>query len=1847
MDNNISSIDINELELPTKPRVPSVDVTELQIPDSAMGIDVSELELPPMGSSKDLKVPGEDVVAKPTDPYAEYKNPKAMALLDKVLASTGYAQNSITDYVANEQQALEKNIPTNVPKDQRSTKITGTAVAAGKVAVESGKQLVTAAYTFPADVAHGSLWLMRQATAVSPELEGVHTDLEVATNMAKLRADHEFMKVRNKLDEVTPDVAEPVNPSDKGTVGTTASLVNLGVAWESGVKAFATKPSATTQTLTRMGLLTEDTSKMARLSTLASTSLKGAAGEAVLVRPEDTDRFAQAALDATLVTGLGGVTPYVAEGVERGAAYVAGKALKGSSKVTEAFTMVNDILGEGVANPGREAVRDFLKGVDTDGTALEAMTFKEAIFGSVRKDYSVTPPDINKHSKERFIKSQTPIADPNAPIALSDRPLVRGTEGGATTPVEGVGEVRMSSLEGDSKYTYSDGGIQTSVDVNATKAEWADKGTPEIPNPEGMELPSSVANDAAIQSKITQTLEKKLRTPEGATRQSVYNAYVNSQHWYENLQRTIKDSPTRFLAGQANTIALYEHGGARTAYEGATAGFEGSKLLSVLGKDGTVKTFDDVKNLKGIYIDAFELNVKNGATPEGAFADIEKYSKSLNTYDEYKKREFEIQEHIETITNKLGLGNIFEAKESDELTTKADIVLDLFSDNHSGDISYSKLNDKRFIGNAKSVLGQDVEKELDGILKLASIKLEIPRDQVMKDLTFYEAEPWAKQLKQDRQAYNKAWLGVEVEAGTISRKTADKWFASNPNYVPMYKENDFLNLPGSNAYRDDAQQRGGTFWYGRTINDYTSKDPLAASLLYMQARSQKTTKSIANNLILKDLLTNLDDYNFGLMFAQDRQKVLDAFNKAALHEGDAPLSFRADHLLPDKVKATAENTLQLGNNTVFNINGNELELTVLDGDAWATFRGLQYSNPKSTSGAMQLWGATNRLAKNFTVMVNPKIAVGVYAKEHIDSHYMSMLPPSRQVGTLTDRLKQWGELAHTFATRDQTKLLPESSLFHQNSGLAGLFSEVDYGAGPWNRAQVFERLIQGIPNGGYGRGGIRGAIEDFKDGLFKVQEGLDIATRAPEYKALGKAGLNPEDATIIARTGSTHFAQRGATVSEPLNKAFVTRLRDARDQAEVEWGKTGSREAKLKFDNASRDYNKAQLSLTNLMLSKTVNDIFRGTAFANTAMGSLDVVQKMMRYDGTKTGFAMLASGLAFTAAAFYGRGTEKALKDMNEPGYNQAGKVQVGDSWMVPTGFFGQVGNTARIAALQVGEMAAAHVVEVLPDKLKEEIRREMPELYLQINSVGGEKILLQGINNALQSLSQFSPGIGVGDMPIGLMTGVDPSTGRNIVNPVTEDLPYNYQHTSMKSAPSLNAATEGLANATNNIIDISPAYLQYMKDKTLGLVGELLVGSMDMIANQYGLVPEPPQEPRMWANANPLNNFHKDIRIGEDAERTSRAYLALGAATREVNNQLYSLKKLSDDNPENPKYAQQLVDFTLKNGKAMALNEIMAPYQKTIKGLYQQINDITKGTLPDTETPVSERHLFGSEKKRMMIDDVQRQIYSIQKDAINAVRSIPDGADLIEETIFKKEHPAWNVLTSAAYDKALVLPTPKSNMDVYKGQKQELAITKDEVNDIPIEAKKPKTDPKVVEKLANNLAVPTKAIADTIKQGAKATGVREDILYMFASIESSFKSGATNGGSVSGLFQFQDDTWKGVVAKWGEEYGITMKDKNDPYAQTVMAAELAKDEFSYFKLQFGHNPSLEDMYTFHLLGRVNATEFIGVLKESPYTSANKVLPKWVVDNNPSYFKEGSPTVKEAYDRIKTKVSTHKPITQ
>ena len=171
--------------------------------------------------------------------------------------------------------------------------------------------------------------------------------------------------------------------------------------------------------------------------------------------------------------------------------------------------------------------------------------------------------------------------------------------------------------------------------------------------------------------------------------------------------------------------------------------------------------------------------------------------------------------------------------------------------------------------------------------------------------------------------------------------------------------------------------------------------------------------------------------------------------------------------------------------------------------------------------------------------------------------------------------------------------------------------------------------------------------------------------------------------------------------------------------------------------------------------------------------------------------------------------------------------------------------------------------------------------------------------------------------------------------------------------------------------------------------------------------------------------------------------------------------------------------------------------------------------------------------------------------------------------------------------------------------------------------------------------------AVVSSIRQASRATSIDFGMLMAQAKEESGFRVDAkASGSSATGLFQFINSTWLGLVQRFGEKYGVgdlaqriatdstgqaTVADpalrerilalRKDPSLSAALAAEYARGNKGEIERALGRPAGNADLYLAHFLGAAGATALLKAVAQNGDAVGAALLPAAAAANRGVFF--------------------------
>jgi transglycosylase-like protein with SLT domain len=163
---------------------------------------------------------------------------------------------------------------------------------------------------------------------------------------------------------------------------------------------------------------------------------------------------------------------------------------------------------------------------------------------------------------------------------------------------------------------------------------------------------------------------------------------------------------------------------------------------------------------------------------------------------------------------------------------------------------------------------------------------------------------------------------------------------------------------------------------------------------------------------------------------------------------------------------------------------------------------------------------------------------------------------------------------------------------------------------------------------------------------------------------------------------------------------------------------------------------------------------------------------------------------------------------------------------------------------------------------------------------------------------------------------------------------------------------------------------------------------------------------------------------------------------------------------------------------------------------------------------------------------------------------------------------------------------------------------------------------------------AVP--GVAGAIQRAAQRTGASFEYLLATAKVESNFNPGVkARSSSATGLFQFIEQTWLGMMKSAGKTLGLgnyadaisrnangryqvsdsklrneILQLRRDPAANAAMAGAFTQRNAAALKQRIGRKPTDGELYMAHFFGSGGAGQLINGAKNRPQANATEMFP-------------------------------------
>ncbi len=155
----------------------------------------------------------------------------------------------------------------------------------------------------------------------------------------------------------------------------------------------------------------------------------------------------------------------------------------------------------------------------------------------------------------------------------------------------------------------------------------------------------------------------------------------------------------------------------------------------------------------------------------------------------------------------------------------------------------------------------------------------------------------------------------------------------------------------------------------------------------------------------------------------------------------------------------------------------------------------------------------------------------------------------------------------------------------------------------------------------------------------------------------------------------------------------------------------------------------------------------------------------------------------------------------------------------------------------------------------------------------------------------------------------------------------------------------------------------------------------------------------------------------------------------------------------------------------------------------------------------------------------------------------------------------------------------------------------------------------------LAQISAKASPKVMTAIEKASAKTGVNFAYMVQQASAESSFNPDIkAKTSSATGLYQFIDSTWLGMVNSYGDKHGIDtdgmsrseiLAMRKDPEISSIMAAEFAGENQRFLSDNYDGDIGATELYFAHFMGAGGAAAFLNAKEANPLQEAAVLFPR------------------------------------
>lgn len=422
-------------------------------------------------------------------------------------------------------------------------------------------------------------------------------------------------------------------------------------------------------------------------------------------------------------------------------------------------------------------------------------------------------------------------------------------------------------------------------------------------------------------------------------------------------------------------------------------------------------------------------------------------------------------------------------------------------------------------------LKQDVLENKRFLQDSANKQSHVTPEETSNILAKYQDNPVAQQLGTDINGLHNHLLDILLDSGKISKESADNIRTAHPNYIPAWRDVDDFSF-GGNRY----QTSGGAPkpFKARNISNKEIGNVYENMVLNIIQTARKAEQAKFRSGLLQDfLMPKLDDEGFNTVFRERKADVQQAIND--LQSG------KYQRISADEVTPTDPKKVQNVGNIVFDINGRQLQLTVLDKEL---FKELSQSRIYDDINPMARGIiAASRIRRNLITSWNLGFAFRAFQRDVMDFGVGAKARPFKDYIPVVSNIKY-------LFTKEFNPELYET--ITNNLGFGSTVARDFYGKNANKIAEISQKRIF--------EGAKPGLIRTGAHELENLSNRVDIAPRILQYKITLKNLINEgmpqlqaqEIAMRTARELNVNYAQKGTNSgldhyikSVPFARTFI------------------------------------------------------------------------------------------------------------------------------------------------------------------------------------------------------------------------------------------------------------------------------------------------------------------------------------------------------------------------------------------------------------------------------------------------------------------------------------------------------------------------------------------------------------------------------------------------------------------------------------------------------------------------------------------------------------------------------------